>query len=140
MEMEIENELLLEYIDFIKNNVSYSVKILPKTPQSLASFPTIIFKESNNTSSDTNEALNGLEYVDNLTYTVDIYTKDIQVNNAIVNSRQVMQQLKQLTFNFFRDCGFSRTSCDRGEYADFTVDRLVIIVQGKLNNWNKKII
>lgn len=138
--MDVENQLLKEYKDFIKSKVDYDCKILPKTPESLSSFPTIIFKESGNTDYSQGKTIVNMEYIDRLLYTVEIYTKDIAIGNRIIKSRQLMIELKQLTFDFFRNVGFERMSCDRGEYTDFTVDRLIIVEQGKINNWNKKII
>lgn len=140
MDMEIETELLKEYKEFITNNTKYVSKILPKTPQSISSFPTIIFKESGNSDYTIGKTSESLEYMNLLLYTVEIYTKDTLVDNEIIKSRQLMLELKQLTFEFFRRIGFNRMSCNRGEYADITVDRLIIVEQGKINNWNKKII
>ena len=140
MDMEIENELLKEYKDFITTHVNYKCKILPKTPQSLSSFPTIIFKESNNSDYSLAKSVENYEYMNQLLYTVEIYTKDTVVSDEIIKSRTIMLELKELTFEFFRNVGFRRMSCNRGEYPDFTVDRLIIVEQGKINNWNKKII
>lgn len=140
MDMEIENELFKEYKDFINNHIDYECKILPKIPQSLSSFPTIIFKETNNSDYSIGKTTESLEYMNQLMYTVEIYTKDTLIGNKIINSRAIMFTLKQLTFEFFRNAGFRRMSCNRGEYPDFTVDRLIIVEQGKINNWNKKII
>lgn len=138
--MDIENILLKEYKDFIKKYIEYDIKILPKIPRSLSTFPTIIFKETGNSEYTNSTSLNKYEYVDNLLYTVEIYSKDIVINNECINSKQIINQLKQLTFDFFRNRGFVRLSCDIGEYNDFTVDRIIITEQGKLNNWNRKII
>lgn len=138
--MDIEIQLLKEYKDYINSKIDYPVKILPKTPQSLTTFPTILMRETDNSDYLGGKSLNGLEYVDRLTYSIEIYSKDTIVGAKLINSKQIVNELKQLTFEFFRQAGFERISCNIGEYTDFTVDRVIIIEQGKLNNWNKKII
>ena len=138
--MDIENDLFKEYKEYITSKVDYKIKVLPKVPQTLSTFPTIIFIESSNAESIQNSSMNGLEYVDLLLYTIEIYTKDIVYKGETIPSREMLQTLKQHTFEFFRQIGFNRMSCNRGEYPDYAVDRLIIIEQGKINNWNKYII
>ena len=51
--MNLEVGLLKEYNSFIKANSVFKDKllVLPDTPQSFSNFPTIIFKEANNSDS-----------------------------------------------------------------------------------------
>ena len=52
-----------------KNSVfAEKLQILPDTPQSFSKFPTIIFKEQDNTDNLSLLTLNRLEFGDNLTY------------------------------------------------------------------------
>ena len=135
--MDIESQLLKEYKDFILSKTSYSnTLILPSTPQSFSTFPTIIFKEADNVDSLDGNTLNSQEYIDNLTYQVEIYSKNI----GKTSSRTIYKELEFLTHDFFRQVGFNRTGSAKGEYLDIAVDRYILLFNGKLNNWNKKII
>lgn len=140
--MEIEENLLIMYYNFIKDNSLFGEKtlIVPKTPQSFSSFPTIVFKESNNSDYSRGKTTNRQEFINRLTYIVDIYTKDTIVNDTKYNSLEVLKELKLLTYEFFNKLGFNRLSSSRAEFMDITVDRNVSIFEGKVNNWNGKII
>jgi len=136
--MEIEKQLRKLYYDYIKEKSIFSdlILIVPKTPQSFSSFPTIVFKESSNTSYTGGNSLNRLEMVDRLNYQVEFYTQDVTINNKKYYSLDVINELKQLTFKFFNDIGFTRIMGSKGEYPDLTIDRYISIYQGKINNWN----
>lgn len=140
--MQIEQDLIKEYNEFIKTNSVFKDKliVLPDTPRSFSTFPTIIFKESNNIDNTQIKTTNSLEYGDDLTYQIEIYTKDVLVGNTMYNSRIVINELKDLTYKFFRNVGFTRTSSTRGEYIDITVKRQVMIFSATLQSWNKYII
>ena len=140
--MEIEENLLKMYYNFIKDKSLFGEKtlIVPKTPQSFSSFPTIVFKESNNSDYFKGKTTNRQEFINRLTYIVDIYTKDTIVNGTKYNSLEVLKELKLLTYEFFNKLGFNRLSSSRAEFMDITVDRNVSIFEGKVNNWNGKII
>lgn len=138
---DIETKLLKEYKEFMNTNSTFKdlLKILPSTPQSFSVYPTIVFSEVGNSDYILGKSLDRLETVDNLTYQVDIYTKDIKLNNNTYAARTVINELKDLTFKFFNDICFIRENATRGEYIDVTVSRYTIVATGKLNNWNMKI-
>lgn len=139
--MNIEVDLLKEYNAFMKKNSVFAEKlqILPDTPQSFSKFPTIIFKEQDNTDNLSLLTLNRLEFGDNLTYQVDIYTKNITINGTEYNSRVIINELKNLTAKFFKYCGFQREGSTRGEYTDINVKRQTMLFSGSLTSWNKNI-
>ena len=139
--MNIEVDLLKEYNAFMKKNSVFAEKlqILPDTPQSFSKFPTIIFKEQDNTDNLSLLTLNRLEFGDNLTYQVDIYTKNITINGTEYNSRVIVNELKNLTAKFFKYCGFQREGSTRGEYTDINVKRQTMLFSGSLSSWNKNI-
>ena len=83
--------------------------------------------------------LNRLEFGDNLTYQVDIYTKNITINGTEYNSRVIINELKNLTAKFFKYCGFQREGSTRGEYTDINVKRQTMLFSGSLSSWNKNI-
>ena len=139
--MNIEFDLLKEYNAFMKKSSVFAEKlqILPDTPQSFSKFPTIIFKEQDNTDNLSLLTLNRLEFGDNLTYQVDIYTKNITINGTEYNSRVIINELKNLTAKFFKYCGFQREGSTRGEYTDINVKRQTMLFSGSLSSWNKNI-
>lgn len=140
--MNIETTLLKEYKEFIKKNSIFKdvLKVLPDTPQSFSSFPTIIFKESDNSDSLEVKTLNSIEYGDSLTYQIEFYAKNVKLGNTTYAGRTVINELKELTAKFFRNVGFERESSTRGEYIDISVLRHIQIYTASINNWNKKII
>lgn len=140
--MEIEESLLKLYFNFIKENSIFSNKVLivPKTPQSFSMFPTIVIKENNNIDYIGGKTLNREENINQLTYIVEIYTKDMVFEGKKYSSKEVQKELKLLTYKFFNNIGFRRTSSAIGEYLDVTVDRNVNIFEGKINDWNGQLI
>lgn len=140
--MNIEVGLLKEYNSFIKANSVFKDKllVLPDTPQSFSNFPTIIFKEANNYDSTDLMTLNRMEYGDDLTYQVEIYTKDVVIGNTTYHSRVIINELKDLTAKFFRNVGFTRTSSQRGEYIDINVKRHIMIFNATRQSWDNRII
>lgn len=140
--MDIENDLLKLFYEFIMANSSFAsvLQIVPKTPQSFSKFPTIVFKESGNVDYTSGKTLNRQEYIDRLTYTVEIYSKDVIIGNTKYLSNIVIKELNHLIYKFFNNLGFNRITSNRGEYIDLSVDRHISIFEGKINNWNGKII
>lgn len=138
----MEENLLKLFYNFIKENSAFGeiTLIVPKTPQSFSSFPTIVFKESNNIDYMAGKTLDRSESVAQLNYTVEIYTKDINFKSEKYPSLVVQRELKELVYKFFNDIGFRRLSSVKGEYIDITVDRNISIFEGKINNWNYQII
>lgn len=140
--MDIENELFIEYKNYILNNSIFKdyINIYPKTPKSKVSFPIIVFKETNNIDYIDLKSIDNSEYSNQLFYSVDIYTQDITIEDNKYYSTTVMSEIKNLTFDFFRIYGFTRTSSVPGETVDYSINRNVSIFSGIINNWNRKII
>lgn len=137
-DLDIYNKLFKEYKTYISEKSQFAPKILKKTPQSLSYFPTILMKETiNSTSSQTT---NCQEFIDNLAYTIEIYSKDCTVGNTRYASDVVMRDLQYLTFEFFKNMKFNRDLCSNAEYIDKNIDRKIMIFSCKLNSWNGRII
>lgn len=139
---DLETQLLKEFKEFMatKSTFSDKLKILPNTPQSFVKFPTIIFRERNNSDYSRGKSLNYVEYIDNLIYQVDIYTKDIIVDNKKYVARDVIIELKKLVSEFFRNIGFERNNSLKNDYIDKTIYRQTMTFTGQMNSWNKKIL
>ena len=137
--MDIETELFLNFKEYMSKNSKYSPYIYPKAPQSLTKFPTIVMKEYSNIDNNDYKSTNRQEFVNVLSYRVEIYTKDLITNGSITSSKVILNELKYLVMGFFNAYGFERTQCEYAEYLDVTVDRLIILERATINNWNKKI-
>ena len=75
-----------------------------------------------------------------LTYQVDIYTKNVTIGSTEYNSRVVINEIKELTAKFFRYYGFIRNGSTRGEYNDINVKRQTMLFSASQSSWNKSII
>lgn len=139
--LDTETRIVKEYNDYIKNISIFgdTIEVLPSAPQSFTKFPTIIVREMRNTQSVANTSTNFHEHADNLTYQVDIYTKNLNLGNVKYQARNVTSELVLLTCDFFMRCGFIRTSGTRNDYVDITVNRYTMLFQTTKNNWNGKL-
>lgn len=140
--MNIEVDLLKEYHSFMLKNSMFAEKmeIFPDTPQSFLKYPTIIFKEMDNSDNVSMLTTNRFEYGNQLTYQVDIYTKNVTIGSTEYNSRVVINEIKELTAKFFRYYGFIRNGSTRGEYNDINVKRQTMLFSASQSSWNKSII
>ena len=139
IDMNIETDLFLKFKEYMLKNSKYLPNIFPKAPQSLTNFPTIVMKEYSNVDNNEYKSTNRQEFVNSLSYRIEIYTKDQTINGKVVSSKVILNELKYLVMDFFNVYGFERTQCEYAEYLDVTVDRLIILERALINNWNKKI-
>lgn len=143
--MDIETQIVKDYKEFIINNSIFgellenNKSILPSSPQSFSKFPTIVIKEANNTSNINATTLDRIEFANNLLYQVDIYAKDVKIGNTKYSARTVMNELKQLTFEFFRKLGFNRETGTRREMLDVSIQGYIAVFSGRINSWNMKL-
>ena len=138
-ELDIYNKVFKLYKEFITEKDMFGTSIYKKAPQNLSKFPTIVFKEVDNFNSNFGKTINNEEFIDELMYSVDIYTKDKIIDGNQYSSEAVMRDLQYLTFEFFYKMKFNRESCKPTEYLDITVDRKTIIFSCTQNSWNGKI-
>ena len=143
MRVDIESYIFLKLRDYLANNSKFitnpTKQVFTKAPKQLADFPTIVFKETNNIDDNRYKSLNRTELVNQITDTIEIYTKDIVLDGVRYASKTIMSELKYLIFDFFEYIGADRLDCTPAEYNDYQVDRLVIIERYYQNNWNEKI-
>jgi hypothetical protein len=136
---DIEQVLFNKFKDFMVKNSKFNPQVFPKAPKTLADFPTIVFKESSNIEDTRYKSLDRTQFVNQITDTIEIYTKDMVINGVRYASKTVMSELKYLVFDFFESIGATRVSCEPVEYSNYQVDRVVIIERYRQNNWNKMI-
>ena len=137
--MNIETPIFKKFKQYLIDNSKFSPNVFNSTPKNLAVFPTITFKESNNTQDLSATTLDRTETVNDIVDTIEIYTKDMVISGVTYTKKQVTNELKYLIFDFFQAWGFTRTQCTEADYLDYEVDRYIIIETCKLNNWNRKI-
>ena len=137
--MNIETTIFKKYKQYLKDNSKFAPNLFNKAPKNLSIFPTIVLKETNNIEDSNYTSLDRKEFVNEITSTIDIYTKDMIIDGIKYPSKEIMNELKYLTFDFFQAWGFTRTQCSEADYLNLEIDRLVIIETCKLNNWNRKI-
>lgn len=137
--MNVESMVFKFYKQYLKDKSKFNPNVFNRTPKNLSVFPTIVLKETNNTEDSNYTTLNRKEFVNEITDTIEIYTKDLIIDGVKYPSKEVMNELKYLTFDFFQAWGFTRTQCSEADYLNYEVDRLVIVETCNLNSWNRKI-
>lgn len=135
--MIVETELLKKYKEYLLSNSTFKdiLKVVPTTPRNYVNFPVIVFRERENTDSIGNLTLDRTEYVDSLLYQVDIYTKDIVLDKKY-NARDVINELRTLTSNFFRELGFIRVSDTSNDTLVAELKRRTMTFEGNISSWN----
>ena len=136
---DIEQVLYSKFKNYMLQNSKFNPHIFTKAPKTLADFPTIVFKESSNIEDIRYKTLDRTQFVNQITDTIEIYTKDMVIDGVRYASKTVMSELKYLVFDFFESIGATRLACEPVEYNDYQVDRVVIIERYRQNNWNKMI-
>ena len=137
--MNIETPIFKKFKQYLQDKSIFSPNVFNATPKNLAVFPTVILKESNNTQNVNGTTLDRTETVNNITDTIEIYTKDTVINGTTHSKKEITNELKYLIFDFFQAWGFTRTQCTEAEYLNLEVDRYIIIETCSLNSWNRKI-
>lgn len=137
--MNIETPIFKKLKAYLTNKSNFSPYVFNDIPKNLAVFPTITFEESVNTQNLGATTLDRTETVNNITYTIEIYTKDMVINGQEYSKKEITNELKYLIFDFFQAWGFIRTQSTKAEYLNYEVDRYIIEESGSLNNWNRKI-
>lgn len=138
----VESDIAVEFNKYIKATSVFRDKllVLPDTPQSFSTFPTIIIRETNNIDNLSLKSTEFSEYGDSISYQVDIYTKDVIIDSTKYSSKIVINELRDLVHRFFRQNGFERTEDANGEYIDLSVKRRTLLFTGTVQSWNKSII
>lgn len=137
----IEDELFKEYKEYMLENsiFSESLKIFNATPKQLASFPVIIMRQMNESDYIEGKTTDRLEYVSRLNYRVSIYAKPTIVDGTKHQSKQIINELKSLSFKFFNNIGFDRDSDRPVDNIDLSISRQEMIFSGRLASWNNSL-
>lgn len=136
--MNIETPIFKYFKKYMQDKSQFSPNVFNATPKNLAVFPTITFRETNNTNNLRGTTLDRTETVNNITDTIEIYTKDMVINGVNYSKKEITNELKYLIFDFFQAWGFTRTQCTQADYLNLEVDRFIIVETCSLNSWNRK--
>lgn len=137
--IDIENAIFQKLKSYMANS-KFNPKVFNKSPRQLKDFPTIIFKETSNREDTRYKTLDFSQTVNQITFTIEVYTQDLTIGNTKYASKIVMSELKYMLFDFFQYCGFNRTSCDYVDYYNNEMDRLVMTVQTSQASWNIQVL
>lgn len=139
----IENELFKEYKAYILANSMFASKlqnsIFNATPKQLANFPTIIMRQMNESDYMQGKTTDRLEYVSRLNYRVSIYVKPIVLNGTKYQPRQVIDELRKLTSDFFRNVGLDKDNDRPVDNIDLEISRQEMLFSGRLASWNNSL-
>lgn len=136
--MNIETPIFKYFKKYMQDKSQFSPNVFNATPKNLAVFPTITFRETNNTNNLRGTTLDRTETVNNITDTIEIYTKDMVIDGVNYSKKEITNELKYLIFDFFQTWGFTRTQCTQADYLNLEVDRFIIVETCSLNSWNRK--
>ena len=89
------------YKTFMQDKLDYDVTILKHYNGSKVDFPLVTLELTNNIDADSNSLLN-IDYFEWYYFTINIYTKDMVVNEEQVASNVINNQICNLTMEFFR--------------------------------------
>lgn len=137
----IEEELFKEYKEYMLANSIYtkSLKIFNATPKDLASFPTIIMRQMNEANYIQGKTTDRLEYVSRLNYRVSIYAKPTIVDGVKHQPRQIINELRALSFKFFNNVGFDKDNDRPVDNIDLSISRQEMMFSGRLASWNNSL-
>lgn len=136
----IETDLFLEYKQYMLERTKFKdMLIVPMTPKSIAKFPTIVMAEINNSDNSIGKTTDRIENVSRLSYRVSVFVKPVTIDGAKYQELQIMDEIKELTYNFFNQIGFNRNSSRRTDNLDTSILRQEMIFTGNLASWNNSL-
>lgn len=138
-DMNIETPVFKKLKKYLQDKSKFKPYVFNDIPKNLTVFPTITFIENTNIEDTRATTLNRQEYANRLTVTVEIYAKDTVIDGIQYSSKEIINELKYLIFDFFQAWGFTRTQATKADYLNYEVGRYVIIETCIVNNWNRKI-
>lgn len=137
--MNIETPIFKKFKQYMIDKSKFAPNVFNAVPKNLAVFPTITMIEKSNIQNIRATTLDRSQTAYDVTFTIEIYTKDMVFDGVKVPSKEIMNELKYLIFDFFEAWGFIRTQCSDADYLNYEVNRFVIVETGSVNNWNRKL-
>lgn len=137
----IEDELFKEYKAYMlaKSTFASSLGIFNATPKQIANFPTIIMRQSNESDYIQGKTTDRLEFVSRLNYRVSIYVKPTIINGTKYQPRQIINELRKYTSDFFRNIGLDKDSDRPVDNIDLSISRQEMMFSGRLASWNNSL-
>ena len=137
----IEEELFKEYKAYMlgKSIFASSLDIFSATPKQIAKFPTIIMRQMNESDYIQGKTTDRLEFVSRLNYRVSIYAKPTVINGTKYQPRQIINELRKYTSDFFRNIGLDKDSDRPVDNIDLSISRQEMMFSGRLASWNNSL-
>ena len=137
----IEDELFKEYKAYMLERSTFapSLDIFNATPKQIAKFPTIIMRQSNESDYIQGKTTDRLEYVSRINYRVSIYAKPTIIGNTKHQSRQIINELRKLTSDFFRNIGLDKENDRPIDNIDLSISRQEMLFSGRVASWNNSL-
>ena len=133
------NSIFKEYQDFIVNNSQFSPMVVKSYTSTSTHFPIISCQLSNIVDTDYC-TIDMIEKFDEMYLTIDIYTKDKNVDGVKFASQQINDELTELTLQFFSSIKMKKTLCRLTPNLDKEITRRTIQYQGLVSASRNKII
>lgn len=121
------------YKNYIKNNSNYGDIVVKHCNESSPRFPVISCELSNNT--DTEKCtIDKREYYEAFYFTINIYTKDKTINNQLIASKVINDELSNITIEFFNKLNMRKTLNRPTPNLDTNITRKTIQYQCYVGN------
>ena len=133
------NDIFQEYKSFIAQNSNYDARVVKNYTSTSTKFPLISCQLSNVVDTDYC-TIDMLERHEEMYLTIDIYTKDKTIDNNIVASQKINDELTELTMQFFGLIKMKKTLCRLTPNADTSITRRTIQYQGLVSTAKGNII
>ena len=123
------NEIFKQYKEFIEENSIYNTRVVKNYTSKSPSFPIITCQLSNFTDTDYC-TIDKIENHREMYLTIDIFTKDKNVENQVVSSQKINDELTNLTIKFFEAKNIKITLCRIIPNLDADILRRMVQCQG----------
>lgn len=133
------NDIFQQYEAFIAQNSNFNARVVKSYTSTSTKFPLISCQLSNVVDTDYC-TIDMLERHDEMYLTIDIYTTDKTIDNNIVASQEINDELTELTIQFFSSIRMKKTLCRLTPNADTSITRRTIQYQGLISSARGNII
>ena len=132
-------EVFSRYKKFIEENSQYNARVVKYNTNTSAYFPliTCVLTDNRDTDNCTNDKI---EYYESFYFTINIFTKDMTIENNKISSQIIDNELTKLTIYFFGDLNMKRTLNKPTPNLDKSIFRRTIQYQCLIGNVRGNII
>jgi len=145
MIFDLYNDIVKDYKNYMEANSQYyeansARPLVVKGYSSTSAYFPIISIQFSNVTNTNSCTIDMIEKYNEAYITIDIYTKNKNVNNATVASELINDELTNLTMRFFESINMKITMCMLTPNMDTSILRRTIQAQGLVGTARKNII